>query len=73
MTEISEYLPDDYFDKDTTNIFSEPESEWQGAFKIDEPEDDQNIDLRPESDQSSITEQLKINCKNTPSFSYEGL
>lgn len=56
ITEMSEYSLEDILDRDTSNIFSDPESEWTGTFKVEEPEDDQSDDqddlddLLPESD-----------------------
>lgn len=65
MTELSEHSLEDILDKDTS-LFSDPESEWTGSCKIEEPNDnnydyednasglldlDKTEDLRPESDQ----------------------
>lgn len=56
-TDISDY--DDIFDKVSPNMFSDPESEWNGNFRIDNLEDDDDDDnLRPESEQSSVMSQL---------------
>lgn len=69
----SEYSLEDLLDKDTSNLFSDPESEWTGTYKIEEPEDDYEIpsaDLRPESDQP---EQLPGYLRTTtiPSFTFQ--
>lgn len=45
--EVSEFSLEDLLDGDAANIFSDPESEWNSPYKVEEPEDD----LRPESDQ----------------------
>ncbi|KAK9870801.1 hypothetical protein WA026_009760 [Henosepilachna vigintioctopunctata] len=56
LAEFSEYSLED-LDKDTSNLYSDPESEWTGTFKVEEPEDEvssyscANDDSRPESDQ----------------------
>lgn len=55
LAEVSEYSLEDILDKDTS-LFSDPECEWTGTFKVEEPEDDVSIsdsknDSRPESDQ----------------------
>ncbi|KAF5308852.1 hypothetical protein FQR65_LT00552 [Abscondita terminalis] len=52
----SEYSIDDLLDKDNNSaIFSDPESEWAGTFRIDDIEDElfreESTDTRPESDQ----------------------
>ncbi|XP_044747862.1 patatin-like phospholipase domain-containing protein 2 isoform X2 [Coccinella septempunctata] len=68
LAEISEYSLEDILDKDT-NLFSDPESEWIGTFKVEEPEDDVNNsysdsknDSRPESDQPiPVTNESKNN------------
>lgn len=52
---MSEYVLEDILDSDSCNIFSDPESEWTGTCKVEEPEDEMypsdGTDLRPESDQ----------------------
>lgn len=46
------YSLEDLLERDTANLFSDPESEWNVGYKVEEPEDDiQLTDLRPESDQ----------------------
>ncbi|CAH1127889.1 unnamed protein product [Ceutorhynchus assimilis] len=77
--QTSEYSFEDVIESDK-NIFSDPESEWIGSCKIEEPEDeltyfsDSNNDTRPESDRSGLssgaTNALKRKC-TIPSFSYE--
>ncbi|KAJ8922499.1 hypothetical protein NQ315_007529 [Exocentrus adspersus] len=53
--DMSEYTLEDILDCDSSNIFSDPESEWTGTCKVEEPEDELYMtnrhDLRPESDQ----------------------
>lgn len=56
FAEISEYSMEDILDKETS-LFSDPESEWTGTVKVEEPEDDVSEiyeatkdDTRPESD-----------------------
>lgn len=50
--ESSQYSLEDLLERDTSNIFSDPESEWNLSCKVEEPEDDLHLtDLRPESDQ----------------------
>lgn len=54
---MSEYLLEDILDSDSCNIFSDPESEWTGTCKVEEPEDEMypdGTDLRPESDQPNL-------------------
>ncbi|XP_060531802.1 1-acylglycerol-3-phosphate O-acyltransferase Pnpla3 isoform X2 [Cylas formicarius] len=70
--EVSEYSVDDILDKE--NIFSDPESEWNDTFKVEEGDDDSTYysgnDTRPESDQSSRNN--KTNLKNAISpLTYE--
>ncbi|RZC41980.1 Patatin domain containing protein [Asbolus verrucosus] len=74
LTEMSEYSLEDLLDKDTSNLFSDPESEWTGTYKIEEPDDDDDLisatDLRPESDQP----EQYANCMKTytiPSFTFQ--
>ncbi|KAL3267309.1 hypothetical protein HHI36_011440 [Cryptolaemus montrouzieri] len=60
LAEVSEYSLED-LEKDTSTLFSDPESEWSSTFKVQELEDEITIpynnntidddDLRPESDQ----------------------
>lgn len=60
----SECSLEDFLDKETSNIFSDPESEWNDAsYKVEEPEDEIQH-LRPECEQPKY----KI-----PSFTYEQL
>lgn len=48
----SQYSFEDLLERDTANIFSDPESEWNLTCKAEEPEDDIDLtDFRPESDQ----------------------
>ncbi|XP_044254020.1 patanin-like phospholipase domain-containing protein atgl-1 isoform X1 [Tribolium madens] len=68
LAEMSEYSLEDLLDRDTSNLFSDPESEWTGTYKIEEPEDEDVIptaDLRPESDQPSYLRTTTI-----PSFTF---
>ncbi|XP_017775894.1 PREDICTED: patatin-like phospholipase domain-containing protein 2 isoform X2 [Nicrophorus vespilloides] len=65
MAELSEYSIEDILDKDTSNLFSDPESEWVGTYKIDEP-DDFFSDARPESDQPDLSKPYVI-----PSMSFD--
>ncbi|XP_060531801.1 1-acylglycerol-3-phosphate O-acyltransferase Pnpla3 isoform X1 [Cylas formicarius] len=70
--DVSEYSVDDILDKE--NIFSDPESEWNDTFKVEEGDDDSTYysgnDTRPESDQSSRNN--KTNLKNAISpLTYE--
>lgn len=54
----SVYSLEDLLERDTSNLFSDPESEWNVTYKVEEPEDDiQLTDLRPESDQE---QKLKV-------------
>ncbi|XP_066141434.1 1-acylglycerol-3-phosphate O-acyltransferase Pnpla3-like isoform X2 [Euwallacea fornicatus] len=71
--EISEYSVEDILDD--KNLFSDPESEWVGSCKIEEPEEDEptyftkSNDTRPEAERST-NEALASKC-TVPSFSYE--
>ncbi|XP_008191795.1 patanin-like phospholipase domain-containing protein atgl-1 isoform X1 [Tribolium castaneum] len=68
LAEMSEYSLEDLLDKDTSNLFSDPESEWTGTYRIEEPEDEDEMptaDLRPESDQPSYLRTTTI-----PSFTF---
>ncbi|XP_076273462.1 brummer isoform X5 [Rhynchophorus ferrugineus] len=52
----SEYSLEDLLDSDK-NVFSDPESEWVGTCKVEEPEDDlrySSNDARPESDRVTL-------------------
>lgn len=50
--DCSQYSLEDLLERDTSNLFSDPESEWNLTYKVEEPEDDIRLtDLRPESDQ----------------------
>lgn len=54
--EHSEYSLEDILDSDK-NVFSDPESEWIGTCKVEEPEDELTFtpnDTRPESDRSPL-------------------
>ncbi|KRT85813.1 hypothetical protein AMK59_2297, partial [Oryctes borbonicus] len=51
IAELSEYSIDDIHDRDNCNLFSDPESEWTGTLRVEEPDDEDVSDLRPESDQ----------------------
>lgn len=75
---MSEYSFEDILENDK-NIFSDPESEWIGSCKVEEPEDESTYfsntnDTRPESDRTTLStnasEALKNKCI-VPSFSYE--
>lgn len=71
--ELSEYSLEDILDRDTSNIFSDPESEWNPPYKAEEPEDEMQItDLRPESDQPSQCEKYTGEYK-IPSYTYQHL
>lgn len=67
VTELSEY--EDIFDKVSPNMFSDPESEWNGNFLLEHTEDDDNYDLRPESEQSAVITQL-TKPVHVPRFTY---
>lgn len=66
VTEISEY--DDIFDKLSPNMFSDPESEWNGSFRVDLPED--GDDLRPESEQQPAAIPQLTKPIHIPRFTY---
>ncbi|KAF2905969.1 hypothetical protein ILUMI_00200 [Ignelater luminosus] len=75
---MSEYSLEDILDRDTSNIFSDPESEWTGTFKIEEPEDElsipeQTTDTRPESDQPAYYDSVCRKPYRIPSFNYDDL
>ncbi|XP_068908332.1 patatin-like phospholipase domain-containing protein 2 isoform X2 [Tenebrio molitor] len=75
LAEMSEYSLEDLVDRDTSNLFSDPESEWNGTYKIEEPEDDDDdllptADLRPESDQPEQLSAYMRTCP-VPSFTYQ--
>ncbi|XP_071055922.1 uncharacterized protein [Onthophagus taurus] len=68
---------DDVFDNDSSNIFSDPESEWT-SMKTTGDEIGENLrfddlrfeDLRPESDQPSPGEELLKRPYEVPAFTY---
>ncbi|CAG9819778.1 unnamed protein product [Phaedon cochleariae] len=68
---MSEYDLEDIVDNNST-LFSDPESEWTGTFKVEEPEDDSstNNDSRPESERPS---EAWTNKYRIPSFALEDL
>lgn len=70
IADVSDISLEEYLDKDNTNIFSDPESEWNPKLKSDIQQ--MNItDSRPESDQpkeSVFNRPYKI-----PVMSYESL
>lgn len=75
--DMSEYILEDILDGDT-NIFSDPESEWTGTFKVEEPEDEQyptdGSDLRPESDQPNQTSrEYNLSNYKMPPMTYQGV
>lgn len=75
---MSEYILEDILDGDTCNIFSDPESEWTGTCKVEEPEDEQypmdGIDLRPESDQPDQTSrEYNFNNHKMPPMTCQGI
>lgn len=57
---------------DSGAIFSDPESEWTGTIKVEEPEDEL-YNPQPESERSS--ELLKSQIKNykIPGFTYDDM
>ncbi|XP_066254167.1 patatin-like phospholipase domain-containing protein 2 isoform X1 [Euwallacea similis] len=71
--DISEYSVEDILDD--KNLFSDPESEWVGSCKIEEPEEDEptyftkSSDTRPEAERS--TSEITATKCTVPSFSYE--
>lgn len=78
---ISDYSVEDLLDKDASNLFSDPESEWTGTYKVEEPEEEEDdlplsddpSDLRPESErpenQSCLTQ--KYMKYNNPQFTFD--
>ncbi|KAI4463341.1 calcium-independent phospholipase a2 ipla2 -related [Holotrichia oblita] len=75
LAEISEYSIDDMHDN--CNLFSDPESEWTGTLRVDEPEDEDNLhipesDSRPESDQPNDFQSTPVlrTPYQVPSFTY---
>ncbi|CAH0560431.1 unnamed protein product [Brassicogethes aeneus] len=75
MDDVSEYSLEDILEGDACNVFSDPESEWMGQCKVEEPEDEQmqtSNDLMPESEQSSSTLDPKYYRKyDIPTITYE--
>ena len=73
LGETSEYSLEDLLDKDASNLFSDPESEWTGTYKIEEPEDDDDLipttDLRPESEQPE--QPIYVRACTVPSFTFQ--
>ncbi|GJQ86181.1 bmm [Trypoxylus dichotomus] len=69
--ELSEYSIDDIHDHNC-NLFSDPESEWTGTLRVEEPEDeDEDVsDSRPESDQPNDRFRAPY---QIPSFTYGDL
>lgn len=51
ISDIIEYDLEDIILGDSSGIFSDPESEWTGTIKVDEPEDEPYT-LQPESEQN---------------------
>lgn len=74
---MSDYALEDVLDQDSSNIFSDPESEWTGAVKIEEPEDDlyslEDGDLRPESDQPNQTSKEHLKDYKLAKLTYENV
>lgn len=75
LAEISEYSIDDIHDN--CNLFSDPESEWAGTLRVDEPEDEDNLhmqatDSRPESDQPNDFQSASVlrTPYRVPAFTY---
>ncbi|XP_023011944.1 1-acylglycerol-3-phosphate O-acyltransferase Pnpla3 isoform X2 [Leptinotarsa decemlineata] len=72
--EMSEYELEDIIDRDAA-IFSDPESEWTGSVRVDEPEEDQfcnnNNDHRPESERPILISQECADKNKVPGFTSE--
>lgn len=67
---MSEYDLEDILDRDSGAIFSDPESEWTGTIKVEEPEDEL-YHLQPESEQTSETIKIQQKDYKIPGFTYE--
>nr|ARI45076.1 adipose triglyceride lipase brummer [Leptinotarsa decemlineata] len=72
--EMSEYELEDIIDRDAA-IFSDPESEWTGSVRVDEPEEDQfcnnNNDHRPESERPILISKECADKNKVPGFTSE--
>lgn len=66
---MSEYDLEDIIDRESCAIFSDPESEWTGTIKVEEPEDDL-YHLQPESEQRSEIIKEQANNYRIPGFSF---
>lgn len=60
----------EFIDKDSSALYSDPESEWNGAIKVEEPEDEL-YHLQPESEQSSETTSIHAKDFRIPGFTYD--
>lgn len=67
---MTEYDLEDIIHTDSGAIFSDPESEWTGTIKVEEPEDEL-YDLQPESERSSELLRLQIKDYKIPGFTYD--
>lgn len=67
---MSDYDLEDIIDRDSCAIFSDPESEWTGTVKVEEPEDEL-YHLQPESEQINDTIKPQLKDYKIPGFTYE--
>ncbi|XP_065159937.1 patatin-like phospholipase domain-containing protein 2 isoform X2 [Atheta coriaria] len=50
LSDANSDIDDEYVaDRDTSNIFSDPESDWTGTYKVEMPDDDDDDDLDDDS------------------------
>lgn len=73
---MSDISLEDFNDRENINIFSDPESEWNGTLNSEksEPESFNTPDSRPESDQPQTNDQPSyMRPYKIPTMSYEHL
>lgn len=76
LTGLSDISIEDFNDRENINIFSDPESEWNGTLNSEksEPESFNTPDSRPESDQPQANDQPSyMRPYKIPTMSYEHL
>lgn len=61
---------EDIIDRDSSALFSDPESEWTGTIKVEEPEDEL-YHLQPESEQIKETTKAQLKNCTIPGFTYD--
>lgn len=71
-SEVSEFDIEDFIDQESCVIFSDPESEWTGTVKVEEPEDELYY-FQPESERGTKSYKTHLKDYKIPGFTYENM